>query len=105
MRRYRQPSNYPNLEVTEVISSLNSDHRGLSSTEAKRRLAEFGPNELVEKRKASAWVIFVEQFKSLLIIILLVAVALSAALGEVTEAIVISVIVLLAAVLGFVQEY
>ena len=105
MRLYQQPPNYHNLEVTEVISSLNSGHRGLSSTEAKRRLAEFGPNELAEKRKASAWTIFVEQFKSLLIIILLVAVALSAALGEVTDAIVIFVIVLFAAVLGFVQEY
>jgi len=94
-----------NREIEEVLTFLSSDHRGLSLAEAKRRLAEFGPNELVEKRKVSAWAIFLEQFKNILIIILLVAVALSAVLGEVTDAIVIFAIVLFAAVLGFVQEY
>ncbi|HIE17934.1 MAG TPA: HAD family hydrolase, partial [Dehalococcoidia bacterium] len=93
------------LEITEVLTSLNSSRRGLSQEEAQRRLDEFGSNELVEKEKVSAWKIFLEQFKSFLIIILLVAVALSAVLGEIADAIVIFIIVLFAAGLGFVQEY
>lgn len=93
------------LEITEVITSLNSDNSGLSREEAKRRLVEFGPNELVEKHKVSPWAIFLEQFKNFLIIILLIAAILSGILGEVADAIVIFVIVFFAAILGFVQEY
>ena len=93
------------LEVAEVIASLNSGTSGLSREEAKRRLAEFGPNELTEKHKVSPLAIFGEQFKNFLIIILLIAAILSGVLGEVADAIVIFVIVLFAAILGFVQEY
>ncbi|MDO8715968.1 MAG: cation-translocating P-type ATPase [Dehalococcoidales bacterium] len=93
------------LEVSEVIASLNSGTSGLSREEAERRLAEFGPNELTEKHKVSPWAIFGEQFKNFLIIILLIAAILSGVLGEVADAIVIFVIVLFAAILGFVQEY
>jgi Ca2+-transporting ATPase len=77
----------------------------LSQEEAERRLAQYGPNELVEEGKVSPWKILLEQFKNFLIIILLVAVVLSAVLGEVADAIVIFVIVLFAAGLGFIQEY
>lgn len=94
------------LDVSQVLSSLGSDEKaGLSQFEARRRLSECGPNELIEKRKVPAWQLFLEQFKNFLIIILLVAVALSAVLGEVADAIVIFVIVLFAAGLGFFQEY
>ena len=94
-----------NLETHEVLTALDSGDSGLTSDEAQRRLVEFGPNELAEKKKVSAWAIFFEQFKSFLIIILLVAVALSAILGEVADAIVIGIIVLFASGLGFIQEY
>ncbi len=94
-----------NLAVPEVLSSVNTTGNGLSQEEAKRRLAEFGPNELVEKHKISPWAIFLEQFKDFLIIILLIATILSGILGEVADAIVIFIIVLFAAGLGFVQEY
>jgi len=97
--------NWYNLEAFETIVSLNSTPSGLSHEEAKKRLAQFGPNELVEKEKISPWKIFIEQFKSFLIIILLIATILSAILGEVADAIVIFVIVLFACVLGFIQEY
>ncbi len=96
---------YHSREASEVLSALNSNRRGLTPAEVSRRLAEFGPNELVEKHKISPWAIFLEQFKNLLIIILLVAVVLSAVLGEVADAVVIFAIVLFAAVLGFLQEY
>jgi len=97
--------NWHNLEVSEVLDSLSSKRDGLSQEEAQRRLAEFGPNELAGKEKISPWAIFLEQFNNFLIIILLVAVALSAITGEVADAIVIFAIVLFAAGLGFIQEY
>ncbi|MEW6033879.1 MAG: cation-translocating P-type ATPase [Chloroflexota bacterium] len=87
------------------MASLNTSPSGLSQEEAQRRLAQFGPNELAEERKISPWAIFLEQFKSFLIIILLVATLLSAILGEIGDAILIFVIVLFAAGLGFIQEY
>jgi Ca2+-transporting ATPase len=97
--------NWHNLEISEVLTSLDSKREGLSHGEAQRRLTQFGPNELAEKKKISPWVIFFEQFKNFLIIILLVAVALSAIMGEVADAIVIFAIVLFAAGLSFIQEY
>ncbi|MBI4180342.1 MAG: cation-translocating P-type ATPase, partial [Chloroflexi bacterium] len=98
-------SNWHNLEAQEALTTLNSSTNGLSREEANRRLAQYGPNELAEKKKASPWLIFLEQFKNFLIIILLVAVVLSAILNEVADAIVIAVIVVFAAGLGFIQEY
>ena len=93
-------------EVTEVLRYLGSDaDRGLSTTEARRRLTEFGTNELAEIERISPWAILAEQFKNVLIIILLVAVALSAFLGHTVEALAIAVIVIFAALLGFFQEY
>jgi Ca2+-transporting ATPase len=93
------------LELSDVFSSLDSSPEGLAQAEAERRLSKYGANELSEKKKISPWVIFLEQFKNFLIIILLVAVALSAVMGEVADAIVIFVIVLFAAGLSFIQEY
>jgi Ca2+-transporting ATPase len=97
--------NWHNLEIADVYASLNSKREGLSQEEAQRRLAQFGPNELSERRKISPWLIFLEQFKNFLIIILLIAVALSAVMGEVADAIVIFAIVIFAAGLSFMQEY
>jgi P-type Ca2+ transporter type 2C len=85
-----------------VRTSVDS---GLSAQEAERRLAEVGPNELAAGSTVPAWKLLLEQFRNILILILLAAVALSIALGHATEAVVIGAIVLLAAVLGFVQEY
>lgn len=97
--------NWYNLEPAEVIASLNSSPQGLSQEEAQRRLAQFGPNELVEREKISPWAIFVAQFKSFLVVLLLVAAILSFLFGDVFEAIAILLIVIFACVLGFVQEY
>jgi len=93
------------LPVEDVFSLLQSDPAGLTSTEAAQRLAQYGPNELQETRRISPWAILLEQFKNILIIILLIAVGLSAILGHGVEAIVITVIVLFAVGLSFIQEY
>jgi len=92
--------------VEEVARQLQTDTaRGLSVREAQRRLAEQGPNELQMTSRVSPWSILLEQFKNVLIIILLAATVVSAFLGHGTEAVVITVIVLFAVVLGFIQEF
>jgi len=84
---------------------MQSGPDGLAPTEAARRLAEFGPNELQEASRVSAWQLLAAQFKNVLIVILIAATLASAAMGHAVEAAVIGVIVLFAALLGFIQEY
>ena len=94
------------LDVDAVLSELEADpQRGLSPEEAARRLASYGPNELTHEEKASPWLLFFGQFKNVLMLILIVATVLSAFVGEYVDAIIILVIVVFCAVLGFVQEY
>jgi Ca2+-transporting ATPase len=94
------------LEPARIAERLHTNlTRGLSPDEAARRLAEYGPNELQAVHRVSPWALLLEQFKNILIIILLVAVGLSALLGHSVEAVVIGIIVLFAVLLGFVQEY
>jgi Ca2+-transporting ATPase len=93
------------LTVEDSFERLNSSPRGLTTAEAAQRLDDFGPNELQAAGRISPWTILFEQFKNVLIIILLFAAALSAFLGHGIEAVAITVIVLFAVVLGFVQEY
>ena len=94
------------LDAEEVAGRLGtSTSSGLSAREAARRLAEHGTNELAAAAGVAPWRLLLDQLKNVLILILLAAVALSAVLGHATEAIVITIIVLFAAVLGFVQEY
>ncbi len=92
--------------TAEIAEELNVDLSvGLSGDEAARRLTEHGPNEITAASRISAWSILIEQFKNVLVLILLIATVLSALLGHGVEAIVIAVIVLFAVLLGFVQEY
>jgi len=99
-------NNWHQMTISKVISTLKSDKDcGLSKAEANRRLAEHGPNELEAARRSSPWSTLGEQFKNILIIILIIAIVLSALLGHTVEAIAITVIMLFAVLLGFVQEY
>jgi Ca2+-transporting ATPase len=101
-----RPGDWHAIDLAAVEAALGtSSSSGLDEGEARRRLAEHGPNELQAAKTIAPWRLLLDQFKNILILILLVAVALSVALGHATEAVVITVIVLLAAVLGFVQEY
>lgn len=94
-----------NLPVREVFSILNSSENGLSSAEAKNRLLEYGVNVLPREKRISVFGIFFSQFKNALLILLIFAGLISLLLGEFLEAAVIFGIVLLNAVLGFVQEF
>jgi len=88
-----------------VLAALSVGPGGLDAAEAADRLASSGPNELAAARRASPWRLLLDQFRNVLILILLGATALSFALGHGVESIVIAVIVLFAVGLGFVQEY
>jgi Ca2+-transporting ATPase len=99
-------SDWHQLDTTDVLKRLGTDSTaGLTTAEAGRRLAEHGPNELQTTPGVSPWEIFLAQIKNVLIIILIIAVGLSALLGHGLEALVIGVIVFFAVLLGFVQEY
>lgn len=78
---------------------------GLSSAEAKARLDKFGFNELVEKEKTAWWKRFLAQFQDFMVLVLLGATLISAFLGEYVDSITILLIVVMNAVLGFIQEY
>ena len=92
--------------AARVAERLGSERSmGLSLGEAAKRLSEQGPNRLARRPPKSGWVLFLEQFKSLLIVMLLVASALAAAIGDLKDAAVILSVVLLNAALGYGQEH
>jgi Ca2+-transporting ATPase len=93
------------VPAPDAFDLLRSKPDGLTSSEARKRLERYGPNELQEARRISPWQILLEQFKNVLIIILLIATVISFFLGHGLESVVIAVIVLFAVLLGFVQEY
>ncbi len=93
------------ITVDDVLARLESTKDGLSSQEAAKRLDQYGPNELKAGKGTTALDIFIEQFKNIFIIILLIATIISAVLGEGVEAIAIAVILLFSVIQGFVQEY
>jgi Ca2+-transporting ATPase len=99
-------SSWYQLDTTEVLQQLDIDaEKGLSQTEVAFRLTKYGPNELQETHPISPWALLLEQFKNVLVVILIIVTVISFFLGHSIEAIAISVIVLFAVLLGFVQEY
>ena len=94
------------LPFPEVCRLLQTDQKnGLTIQEAQRRLQQNGHNLLAKKEQISPLVLFLLQFKDFMVLVLLGATLLSAVLGEYTDALVIIIIVLINALLGFVQEY
>ena len=91
--------------VDEVLDALDATPTGLDSPEAERRLSQYGPNELVEREGIQPFRIFLNQFTDTMVIVLMIAAVIAWAIGDEKDAIVIMVIVVLNAVLGFVQEY
>jgi Ca2+-transporting ATPase len=94
------------LGPDETIAALATDaQRGLSASEAGSRLDSFGPNELEEEPGKPPWLMFLGQFANTMIVVLLIAALVTVFVGERQDAVVIIAIVVLNAVIGFVQEY
>lgn len=91
--------------VTEIEQGLNTSiPKGLASAHAEQLLGKIGPNQLKEGKKRTVWHMLLDQFKDVLIIILLASAVIAVLLGEATDAIVIGIIVILNALLSVVQE-
>lgn len=97
--------NWHHLPADEVIELTGSSANGIDSDSAALKLAEYGPNELQEKKKKPAWVLFFQQFKDFMILVLIAAAVIAGIAGDITDTIIIMVIVVLNAIVGFVQEY
>ena len=95
---------WQNQSAETVLTQLRSVPTGLTAHEAATRLAADGPNELQEGERISRWKIFLSQFKSLLIWVLIIAGIISGVMGQAVDAIAILTIVVLNAVVGFYQE-
>lgn len=88
----------------EVLKEFKASPNGLSSGEAKERLAKYGENALVEGKKKTVFQVFLDQFKDLMVIILIIAALISAFTGDAESTIVIIAVLILNAVLGTVQH-
>jgi Mg2+-importing ATPase len=93
------------LSLSALLAQLQASARGLSSQEARQRLAQFGSNELVTTRRASVAVQLARHIASPLVLILLLAALVSAFLGELVNAAIIALIVSFSIALDFVQTY
>lgn len=93
------------LSVKDSFSKLGSSATGLTKQEAATRLLQFGPNELPEAKKRSILFFFFKQFKSILVGVLILASLLSWITGHTTDAYIILIVVLIDALIGFVQEW
>ena len=94
---------YYSKSVSQALEAQQADQKGLSDQQARTRLEQYGPNKLSEGKKKSVLQIFLEQFKDLLVVILIVAALISAASENVESTIVIFAVLILNAILGTVQ--
>ena len=99
------PEAYWSLPTEKMLATLHSTATGLQQTEAESRLKQDGPNALKARRKATALGLFLNQFKSPLVLILIFAATISAFLGEWTDAIIVLAVVIGSTMLGFGQEF
>jgi Ca2+-transporting ATPase len=93
------------MTTEEVLSKLDSDQKGISSEQARERLSQHGPNQLESPTKPSPLKIFIGKFKDYMVLVLIFAAIISFIAGETTNAYVILGIVVLVAIIGFVQEF
>ncbi|PZV18116.1 MAG: magnesium-translocating P-type ATPase [Leptolyngbya sp.] len=99
-----QLATFWSLSTDQVLEQTHSEIAGLSRQDAKQRLSKSGANSLKRTRKSSAWILLLNQFKSPIILILIVAAVLSIFLQDALDAIIILAIVLISGLLGFWQE-
>lgn len=88
----------------EVLKEFKTGSDGLSTKQAEENLAKYGKNALVEGKKKTAFQVFLEQFKDLMVIILIIAAVISAFTGDLESTLVIIAVLILNAILGTVQH-
>ncbi|HEY5249175.1 MAG TPA: HAD-IC family P-type ATPase, partial [Dermatophilaceae bacterium] len=103
---YQDGQAWYRMPVSELTTKLGVDvATGLDTGEAGRRRAQVGPNELAETTRRGPWRALGDQFSNLLIIILMVAAVVAGLIGDFKDAIIIVIVLVFNAVLGFYQEY
>lgn len=94
------------LEADKLLTQLGADTtHGLSTTEAAARLESVGPNAISQSEQTPAWVIFLRQFKSPIVVLLVIAAGLSFAFQEWLDGIAILVVIFINAIIGFYMEF
>lgn len=96
---------YWSLPSDTALQQFHTTRTGLTPEEAALRLKEHGENSIKEQKKTSQLMLFINQFKNPIIIILIIATAISAVTGELIDATIIMLIILASAILSFLQEY
>ena len=99
------PDSYWSLGTDQLLSTLKTSNKGLTQAEAEGRLKQYGLNALEEQHKVNAVGLFLNQFKSPLVLILIGAAIISILVGEWTDASIVLAVVLGSTILGFAQEY
>ena len=94
-----------NTNIEDNLSKLNTSTKGLSSDEIPRRVEEYGLNVITAQKKKSPITLFLAQFKDFMIIVLMAAAVLAGVFGDLIDATAILLIVIINAIVGFVQEY
>jgi len=97
--------NWHLLNQQELLEMLGAKPNGLQQVDADEKLQTHGLNELVREKKKPLWLKFLMQFKDFMIVVLMIAAVISGIMGDVTDTVIILIIVVLNAIIGFVQEY
>lgn len=92
-------------DIDTVLNLTGSSKIGISALEADKRLEEYGHNEIITAHKKPVWLLFLQQFKDFMILVLIGAAVISGLMGDITDTIVIGAIIVLNAIVGFIQEY
>ena len=97
--------NWHLLNQQELLEMLGAKPDGLQQVDVDEKLITHGPNELVREKKKPLWLKFLKQFQDFMIIVLMAAAVISGIMGDVTDTVIILLIVIINAIIGFVQEY
>ena len=93
------------MTIQETLDSLGTSEKGLSKSESEKRLKKYGENTLKAEIKMPLWLVFLSQFKELLVIILIIGGLIAYIIGDYRDGTIIFIIVIVNAVIGFIQEY
>jgi len=97
--------NWHLIPLSEITEKLETTPEGITTESAAKRIAEYGKNQIADKKKKTVWKMILHQLQDFMILILLAAAIVSGILGDVVDTVVILIIILLNAIVGFIQEY